>query len=108
MSDSASMSGFVTVAQVADIPPGQGKVVDVGGAMVALFNSGGAFYALDNTCPHRGGPLGDGAIDGDAVTCPWHNWSFRLASGEHIATSKIRVACYPTRVVGRDVQVKLA
>ncbi len=101
------MPDFVTVAQVADLAPGQGRVVEVDGASIALFNVGGAFHALDNTCPHRGGPLGEGLVEGDAVTCPWHNWSFRLATGEHVATSKIKVACYPVRVVGPDVQVKV-
>ncbi len=101
------MPDFVTVVQVADLAPGQGKVIDVGGVAVALFNADGAFYALDNTCPHRGGPLGEGLVEGQAVTCPWHNWSFELKTGRHVATSKIRVACYPVRVVGSDVQVKL-
>jgi nitrite reductase/ring-hydroxylating ferredoxin subunit len=101
------MPDFVTVAQVADLAPGQGRVVEVAGVSVALFNVGGAFYALDNTCPHRGGPLGEGLVEGDAVTCLWHNWSFRIATGEHVATSKIKVACYPVRVVGTDVQVKV-
>lgn len=102
------MSDFVTVAQVADLAPGQGRVIEVAGTSIALFNVGGVFYALDNTCPHRGGPLGEGVVEGDVVTCPWHNWSFRLATGEHVATSKIKVACYPVRVAGTDVQVKLA
>lgn len=101
------MPDFVTVARVTDLAPGQGKVVAVSGHAVALFNAGGTFYALDNTCPHRGGPLGEGTLEADAVTCPWHNWSFSLKTGEHVATSKIKVFCYPVRVFGDDVQVKV-
>ena len=56
------MSEFVTVAKVEDIPPGTGKTVDVNGVWIALFNVDGSFFAVDNTCPHAGGPIGEGSL----------------------------------------------
>jgi len=72
---------FVTVARVADVAPGTARAVVVGEREIALFNVDGTFYALDNTCPHQGGPLAEGWIEGTRVTCPWHAWTFELTSG---------------------------
>jgi len=73
---------FVPVAQAADIAPGTATTVVVEGREVALFNVAGQFYALDNVCPHSGGPLAEGWIEGTTVTCPWHAWCFRLTDGK--------------------------
>jgi nitrite reductase (NADH) small subunit len=64
------MSRRVLVGQTADVPAGEGRVVDVDGRAVALFNVDGAFYALENACAHRGGPLGEGDLDGTVVVYP--------------------------------------
>ncbi|MCX5723204.1 MAG: Rieske 2Fe-2S domain-containing protein, partial [Nitrospirae bacterium] len=64
------MSEFVTVATVEDIPPGTGRTVEVQGIRLALFNVEGTFYSVDNTCPHAGGPLGEGHLEGCLVECP--------------------------------------
>ncbi len=72
---------FVPVAKVSDVAPGSAATVVVDGREIALFNAGGSFYALDNTCPHQGGPLAEGWIEGLTVTCPWHAWCFRLTNG---------------------------
>jgi nitrite reductase (NADH) small subunit len=101
------MPDFVTVAAVSEVPPGQGRVVDVGTLSIALFNVGGTFHAIDNTCPHRGGPLGLGFVQGDTVTCPWHNWTFDVTTGRHVLSAKVSVPRYEVRVVGSDVQVRL-
>ncbi|HWP35139.1 MAG TPA: non-heme iron oxygenase ferredoxin subunit [Thermodesulfobacteriota bacterium] len=101
------MAEFVTVASTADLAPGQGKVVEVGGVPVALFNVDGTFYALDNTCPHRGGPLGEGLLDGETVVCPWHGWQFNVKTGEHVVSARIKVKRYEVRVVGQEVQVRV-
>lgn len=102
------MPDFVTVAKTGELAPGQGKVVEVAGVPVALFNVGGVFYALDNTCPHRGGPLGEGLVDGETVICPWHNWQFSVKTGQHVAAARVGVKTHVVRVVGDDVQVKLS
>jgi nitrite reductase/ring-hydroxylating ferredoxin subunit len=71
----------IKIAEKSEIPPGTGKVVATAGRVLALFNAGGSFLAVDNTCPHRGGPLGEGQLKGTIVTCPWHGWQFDLCTG---------------------------
>jgi nitrite reductase/ring-hydroxylating ferredoxin subunit len=66
------MSTFVRACAVSEVEAGTGKTVTVDGKELALFNIAGAFHAIDNTCPHRGGPLGEGELEGCIVTCPWH------------------------------------
>lgn len=101
------MSEFVTVAQIEDIPPGDGRTVEVHGIRIALFNVAGNFYAVDNTCPHAGGPLGEGHLEGHIVECPWHGWRFNVQTGERPENPAITVACCPVRVEGNQVQVAL-
>jgi nitrite reductase (NADH) small subunit len=96
---------FVTVARVADVAPGTGTAVMVGGREIALFNAGGTFYALDNTCPHQGGPLADGWIEGNTITCPWHAWCFRMTDGTMTLGDYASVDSFEVRVEGGEVKV---
>ena len=98
---------YVTVAQVQDIPPGTCRTVDIEGIRLALCNVNGTFLAVDNTCPHAGGPLGEGAMDQELIECPWHGWRFNVRTGERPENPEIRVACVEVRVMGANVQVKL-
>ena len=98
------MPTFVRACATSEIAPGTGRTVTVDGKDVAVFHVDGTFYALDNTCPHRGGPLGEGELEGCAVTCPWHAWTFDLKTGESL-TDDIKVACYETKVEGGSVLV---
>ena len=66
------MAEFLSLARVSEIQPSQGKTIMVGEKKIAVFNVGGNFYAMDGTCVHRGGPLGEGILEGCIVTCPWH------------------------------------
>jgi nitrite reductase/ring-hydroxylating ferredoxin subunit len=75
------MPNYVRVASTADIPEGEGRAFDVNGKTVAVFNSGGTFYAIDNECKHQGGPLAEGELDGTVVTCPLHAWTYDVTSG---------------------------
>lgn len=71
------------LADKKDILPGKGIVVRAyDGTEVALFNLDGEIFALENICPHMGGPLGDGDVDGETVTCPWHGWQFDIKNGD--------------------------
>lgn len=99
------MAEFVTVAKVEDIPPGSNRTVEVNGVFLALFNVNGTFYALDNTCPHAGGPLGEGTLADDIVECPWHGWRFNVRTGERRDNPDFTVACCSVRVEGDVVQV---
>jgi nitrite reductase (NADH) small subunit/3-phenylpropionate/trans-cinnamate dioxygenase ferredoxin subunit len=98
---------YVTVAQVGQIPPGTCRTVEVEGVFLALCNVNGNFLAVDNTCPHAGGPLGEGSMDGEVVTCPWHGWRFNVRTGERPENPEIRVPCVEVRVQGSDVQVRV-
>ncbi|MEE9167999.1 MAG: Rieske (2Fe-2S) protein [Candidatus Neomarinimicrobiota bacterium] len=73
------------------LDPGHGKVVTVEDHPVALFNVSGEYFALDNTCPHRGGSLGWGKLNGEVVTCPWHGWEFNCRTGEALENPGIKV-----------------
>ena len=101
------MSEFVTVAKVEEIPPGTGKTVDVNGVWIALFNVDGSFFAVDNTCPHAGGPIGEGSLSGEIVTCPWHGWQFNVRTGQRDGNPIFTIACCPVRVQDQDVQIAL-
>ncbi|MBL8041687.1 MAG: Rieske 2Fe-2S domain-containing protein, partial [Nitrospira sp.] len=67
-----SKPNYITVAQVDQVPPGTCRTVEVEGIFLALCNVAGTFHVVDNTCPHAGGPLGEGCMDGELVECPWH------------------------------------
>ncbi|OGL12962.1 MAG: non-heme iron oxygenase ferredoxin subunit [Candidatus Rokubacteria bacterium RIFCSPLOWO2_02_FULL_72_37] len=97
----------VRVAAVTEIAVGEGRVVEAEGLTLALFNVNGAFYAIDNRCPHRGGPLGEGELAGAVVTCPWHAWRWDVTTGANANNPVVRVACYPARVEGGTVFVEL-
>ena len=97
------MANFVKVCKTAEVPPGTGKTLDVNGKPVALFNVDDNFYALDNTCLHRGGPLGEGELDGKVVTCPWHGWRYDVTSGTHEMNPSIIVEKYEVKIEGDDV-----
>ena len=99
------MSEFVTVARTEDIPPGTGKTIEVNGVWIALFNVNGAFFAVDNTCPHAGGPIGEGKLSGEIVTCPWHGLEFNITTGQCLAFPRRKLRSYPVKV--EDGQIKV-
>jgi NAD(P)H-dependent nitrite reductase small subunit len=96
---------FARVAGKAEIPPGTGKVVQAGGKTLAVFNCEGTFYAIDNTCKHRGGPLGEGSVSGTSVTCPWHGWEYDVRSGACAFDPSVKVQSFAVKVQGEDILV---
>lgn len=102
------MGEFVKVAKTGDIVPGTGMAVEVRGNLIALFNCDGAYYAINNTCTHVGGPLAEGLIAGDEVTCPWHGARFKIPTGEVLGPpARQGVAKYNVRVEGDDIEVEV-
>lgn len=99
--------GFHSVAKVGEIPEGQGRVVEVGGKLIAVFLDEGQYYAIDDACPHQGAPLSDGIVFDKSVTCTWHGWRFSLVDGKHLEGSRCRVATYAVRVEGDEIQVAI-
>jgi nitrite reductase/ring-hydroxylating ferredoxin subunit len=90
---------------VADVPEGAGKTVEVAGKQIALFNVGGKFYAIDSACKHRGGPLGEGEVDGSTVICPWHGWEYDVTTGANLDDASVKLGCYPVKVENADVMI---
>ena len=108
MSRGVMLVALMKVAQVDDLQPGKGLVVQAGEAIVALFNLGGTFYAINNRCTHVGGPLGEGKVEGKVVTCPWHGSRFDITTGEVLGPPARRpVATYPVQIQDRAVFVEL-
>jgi nitrite reductase (NADH) small subunit/3-phenylpropionate/trans-cinnamate dioxygenase ferredoxin subunit len=101
------MPDFVRVIAVSELAPGKGTELVVQGKSMAVFNIGGVFHAIGNTCPHRGGPLGQGYVEGVTVTCPWHAWTFDVSTGENVVNPELKVACYPTKVEDGQVYVQV-
>ena len=99
------MSDFVKVASLSELAAGCCKTVDVNGKAIALFNVNGTVYALDNTCLHQGGPLGEGELEGETVTCPWHGWEYNVKTGAKVMNPTVKVAIYPVQVEGGDIKV---
>jgi len=101
------MADYIRVIGAEDIPRGSGQVTEVNGHSIAIFNVDGTFFALDNTCAHRGGPLGEGELEGEVVTCPWHGWEYNVRTGISLTTPSASVKAYEVKVDGDDVKVLL-
>ena len=101
------MATLTKVASKADIPAGTGKVVEVGGKSIAMFNCEGTFYAIDNTCKHRGGPLAEGSLSGTTVSCPWHGWEYDVTTGACQMDPSIIVQKFDVKIEGDDILVSL-
>lgn len=102
------MSELHTVAETKDVPPGSAVAVDVAGRRVAIFNVDGRFYAIDDECPHSGGPLSEGDVTDGEVECPWHGAVFSLADGTHkCPPAEENVGCYRVEVDGDHIKVEL-
>src|SRR5713226_5621006 len=102
------MSDFHTVCRVDDVTDGEGKTVVLGNKLIAVFRVEGQYYAIDDVCPHMGASLSGGYLEEGIVTCPWHAWRFRLADGAWADNPRIKIGCYPVRVVGDEIQVQVA
>jgi len=99
------MASFIKVAQKAEIQPGKCKTLDVAGTPVALFNVDGSYFAIHNTCLHRQGPLGEGQLSGNVVTCPLHGWQYDVKTGQAVQNPSMVVAKFAVKVEGEDVFV---
>ncbi len=94
---------WISIAQTSEIESGQNIVIKLDNKSIAIFNTGKRFYAINNACPHLGGPLNEGTLEGEVVTCPWHGWQYDLKSGCPITTPNVRT--YPLRLKGDTLQI---
>jgi len=99
------MPGFVKLATLGELPPGGTKEVEHDGRIYALFNVDGQISALDGICPHQGGPLAEGQVEGTTVTCPWHGWQFDVRTGQNSLGGRLRQPVSEVKVEGQDVLV---
>ena len=102
------MSRWLRLCKAEEAPaPGQVCEAEVEGVAICLANVNGELLALDNLCPHRRGPLGQGWVEGESVVCPWHSWMFHARTGEAEFPAGERVAVFAVRRDGNDVLVKI-
>ncbi len=102
------MAKLIKIAEVNDVPPGQAAAFTVEGQRIALFNVEGTFYAIGDTCTHRGGPLSEGQVNGTTVTCPWHGADFDLKTGAVMRPPARQVVpSYRVVIEGGDVKIEL-
>ena len=97
---------LLRAARKDEIPVGSIREFQVDGKTLAISNVGGEFYAINNTCLHRGGPLGQGELNGKIVTCPWHNWQYDVTTGKSSTNPAVGVGCFAIEVKGEDLWVE--
>lgn len=83
---------FIKVAQTTDLAPGDKKKIVVDDKEILLVNLSGSYYAMDNKCPHMGGSLSDGKVEGDNIVCPRHGAAFNIKTGKNVREAKILFA----------------
>ncbi|MGA3210556.1 MAG: Rieske 2Fe-2S domain-containing protein [Terriglobales bacterium] len=88
-------------------PPGEAKEFTLGEKTICVANVNGQLSAMDNVCGHRGGPLGQGMVDGGKVVCPWHGWRWDPLTGAAMERPEVAIPVYPLEIEGDDVLVKL-
>ena len=102
------MPNRIDLCSAAEVAPGTALKVETGELALAVFNVGGTFYAIDDTCSHRGAPLSERECEGAEVTCPWHGARFDLATGSSLSPpARTGVTAFKVQIVGNEVQVDL-
>lgn len=98
---------YIEVARLDEMPPGKGSLFIVEGKNVALFNVDGKIYAIADTCPHAGGSLGMGKLDGNIVRCPVHGMKFDVTNGCFAGSPDSGVSSYPVKLVDGKIMVSI-
>ena len=101
------MPKFVKVAYTDELRPGECKAIRAEETTIALYNVDGIFYATDNACFHKGGPLGDGKLKGSLIVCPWHFWEFDVTTGRCAVQAGKHIRTYEVRIVKDEISVNL-
>lgn len=101
------MSQWIRVAGVSDINPQKALEFEHQGRVIAVFQVGDAYHAIDGICPHQGGPLAEGQLEGTCVTCPWHGWQFDVASGKTPLGSRVKQDVFAVKREGESIFVEV-
>ncbi len=91
------------VAKSSEIANGTGQIFELEGKKIAVFNVDGNFVAIDNTCKHKGGSLGDGSLENKTVTCPLHRWQYDVTTGQCLNNPGVQVDSYTVKVEGDEI-----
>jgi nitrite reductase (NADH) small subunit len=98
---------LIEIKSLADFPPGSLAQIEINGIPYALCNHNGTLRMFDGLCPHAGGPLGDGNLDGDQIVCPWHAWAFDCKTGVNDFDTGIQLKGYPVVIEGGSIFANL-
>src|SRR5690348_8221055 len=96
---------LLKVGSVSALPPGSVMEAEAGGNTYAICNAGGQVYALEGTCPHAGGPLGEGALHDHTLVCPWHGWEYDCRTGQNTMDPDVIVPTVPVKLAGDDILI---
>lgn len=100
-------SEFIEIAQTVDVPLGRVKAFSIGERRVAIYHTVNGFFASDNACPHRGGPLSEGDLIGDEIVCPWHLWGYMIDSGANTGGADACLTTHEVRIEGERILLRL-
>jgi nitrite reductase/ring-hydroxylating ferredoxin subunit len=95
----------VMVGQAAAIPEGERKIIQVGELSIGVFHHQGQFYALRNSCLHRGGPVCTGVLEGNILTCPWHGYRYNVTNGQLTDDPSAKLSTYPLKIIDGEVHL---
>lgn len=101
------MPEYKAIANTTDIPVGESRILEVEGNSIAIWNINGNYYAYQNLCPHRGGPVGEGEMEGSVVTCPWHGWTFDVTTGVSPVNPAAKLTRYDVKVEGNQIKINI-
>lgn len=102
------MTEFVRVCAQSELPqPGNVREFTANGRALCVANNVGTICVLDGTCPHEGGPLGEGTLEGGRVVCPWHSYSFDLRTGEADVEPDLKAQVFEAKVEDGELRAKL-
>jgi nitrite reductase/ring-hydroxylating ferredoxin subunit len=99
---------YTPILRAGDLPVGRIKAVKIDDRTVAIAHTANGFFAVDNTCPHRGGPLAEGDLIGDEIVCPWHLWGFDVRTGLCPGNADFAIATHDVKLEGDRILVKLS
>lgn len=98
---------IVVVGREEEIPEGKRKIIQVDDLSIGVFHHNGGWYALSNSCLHRGGPVCTGHLEDETLTCPWHGYQYNLLDGRLLLDQQATLPMYPVDIVGGVVQIKV-
>ena len=95
------------IAKTSDIDEGTGKTFTIEGQAVAVFNKSGEIFAIEDTCKHKGGSLGEGELNGDTITCPLHGWQYNITNGECLMNPQVKMRSFPVKVENGEISLEV-